>query len=102
MTELLVNGKVSTPAPVTVVVAAHHGVPNLPPGYREISRWTDGTGTTTIRCWPFDELSTRLDRSLITAGAITGCCDPETCCEEECGRFGCLAKASASRVETSA
>lgn len=59
--KLLVNGKLSMQAPVTIVVAPLHEVPNLPTGYYEVSRWTDGTGTTTIRCWPQDASKTRLD-----------------------------------------
>jgi hypothetical protein len=59
--ELLVNGKSSAQAPVTVIVAPFHAVPNLPSGYYEVSRWTDGTGTTTIRCWPQDATATRMD-----------------------------------------
>jgi hypothetical protein len=59
--KLLVNGKESSPAPVTIVVAPLHEIPNLPPGYEEVSRWTDGTGTTTIRCWPHDRTRTRME-----------------------------------------
>lgn len=49
---IVVNGKPVLEAPVTIVVAAYRGVPNLPPGYVESSRWTDGTGVTVIRCFP--------------------------------------------------
>jgi len=58
--KLLVNDKASALAPITIVVAPFHEIPNLPPGYRESSRWTDGTGTTVIRCWPQDLTRTRL------------------------------------------
>jgi hypothetical protein len=59
--ELIVNGKRNDPAPVTIVVAPFQPIPNLPPGYIEQSRWTDGTGTTTIRCWPEDRTRTRME-----------------------------------------
>ena len=39
-----INGKTSTPAPVTIIVAPYQQVPDLPPGYYEVSRWTDGAG----------------------------------------------------------
>jgi hypothetical protein len=56
-----VNGKHVSPAPVIVIAAPLQPIPNLPPGYIEKSRWTDGTGTTTIRCWPEDTSSTRME-----------------------------------------
>lgn len=62
--KLLVNSKLSSPAPVTIVVAPLHEIPNLPPGYYEVSRWVDSTGTTTIRCWPSDATKTRLDANV--------------------------------------
>ncbi len=62
MSELRINGKISSPAPLTLVVAPFKPIPNLPPGYQEVSRWTDGTGTTAIRCWPADVMPTHLER----------------------------------------
>jgi hypothetical protein len=61
MAKITINGKASTPAPVTIIVAPLQQIPNLPPGYYEVSRWTDGTGTTAIRCWPQDRLATRME-----------------------------------------
>lgn len=60
--EIRINGKVSTPAPLTIIVAPLHEIPNLPPGYYEHSRWRDGTGTTSIRCWPLDATKTRMPK----------------------------------------
>ena len=61
--EIKVNGKASKAAPVTLVVAPLEAIPNLPPHFIEQSRWTDGTGTTVIRCWPEDLTATRMVRS---------------------------------------
>lgn len=61
--ELLVNGKRSTPAPVSIIVAPYQSIPNLPPGYIEESRWTDGAGATVIRCWPADPFSDAGERA---------------------------------------
>ena len=70
--KLRVNDKVVASAPVTIIVAPLHPIPNLPVGYVEVSRWTDGTGTTAIRCWPQDRES-RMDndRELAIADAFT-------------------------------
>jgi hypothetical protein len=61
--KITVNGKASAAAPVTIIVAPLQPVPNIMPGYVEHSRWTDGTGTTTIRCWPADLTRTRMART---------------------------------------
>ena len=65
--KIVVNGHLSMQAPITIIVAPRHPVPNLPPGFYEVSRWVDGTGTTTIRCWPADR-SSRLDERVPAVG----------------------------------
>lgn len=62
--KLTVNGKESLIAPVSIVVAPLQPIPNLPPGYVEHSRWTDGTGATVIRCWPSDATITRIPKEV--------------------------------------
>jgi hypothetical protein len=62
--EIHVNGKASAKAPLTLIVAPLHEIPQLPEGYYEVSRWADGTGTTTLRCWPVDRSKTRLDEGV--------------------------------------
>jgi hypothetical protein len=51
--KITVNGKEvkadrDTGADLVLVVPPFKAIPNMPPGYVEHSRWTDGTGTITI------------------------------------------------------
>ena len=61
--ELLVNGKASTIAPVTIVVAPfaadHEPAAGL---HRHAAVGLTARAATTIRCWPEDATATRIEK----------------------------------------